>query len=122
MKNKEQANLYNNAATRVLRKEGLSSLEILNKNIHNHDSEYTGISYNCLGVSLKEKLIELKNQNNNLDVEDIINYIFNQIIFLTNEQSGGIGILNIDYDLEMFCGDIQLEELINLFRSQCLKS
>lgn len=116
MKNKEQANLYNNAATRVLRKEGLSSLEILNKNIHNHDSEYTGISYNCLGVSFKEKLIELKKQNNNLDVEDIINYIFNQIIFLTNEQSGGIGILNIDYDLEMFCGDIQLEELIKIIR------
>lgn len=124
------ANNNNNASYKILKygveykknkiKE-LYSKEVFNANlekyIHIHDSEYSDISYNCLGVNYKKRLEEfIKNSKEEIEFEDVLNYILKDIITLTNLQSGGIGILNLDLDLEKYVGDLSEKELIKKFR------
>ena len=124
------ANNNNNASYKILKygveykknqiKE-LYSKEVFNANlekyIHIHDSEYSDISYNCLGVNYKKRLDEfIKNSKEEIEFEDVLNYILKDIITLTNLQSGGIGILNLDLDLEKCIGDLSEKELIKKFR------
>ena len=102
---KEQANIYKNA---VLRQKKTKEVDIKSsKFIYSHDREFTGITYNCLGIDFKE-LTEYKQ----LDIDDAISYIVNKITLLTNEQSGGIGIINIDDILAPYCEEIALDVLV----------
>lgn len=50
------------------------------------------------------------------DIYDAFDYIFRLITMLTNEQSGGIGFINIDEDLSMFCEEIEEKRLIKIVR------
>lgn len=128
--NNTLANSNNNASYKILKygveykknqiKE-LYSEDVFNANlkkyIHIHDSEYSDISYNCLGISYKERLEKFINKlNEEFEFEDILNYILKDIITLTNLQSGGIGILNLDLDLEKYIGNLSEKELIKNFR------
>lgn len=111
-----QANANVNAAYRILKNEEFKNQLHEKRYIHIHDKEYTGVSYNCIGIELKEKLNELKEKLCELEVDDALNYIFQVIVNLTNDQSGGIGFINIDSDLAEFVGKISEEKLITKIR------
>lgn len=111
-----QANANVNAAYRILKNEEFKNQLHEKRYIHIHDKEYTGVSYNCVGIELKEKLNELKEKLCELEIDDALNYIFQVIVNLTNDQSGGIGFINIDSDLAEFVGKISEEKLITKIR------
>ncbi|EYE87623.1 hypothetical protein Q428_12360 [Fervidicella metallireducens AeB] len=85
-----------------------------------HDLEYYDTTYNCIGISLKNILTNdricrnygIKKSSN------IRQAIFNTlkiIVLLTNEQSGGIGIINFDTDMATFIKDETEDEIIENF-------
>ena len=49
-----QANANTNAAYRILKNEEFKNQLHEERWIHIHDKEYTGVSYNCIGIELKE--------------------------------------------------------------------
>lgn len=109
----EQANLFNNAAYRLRSNEVVANDLHDRRIIHIHDKEYKGVTYNCLGVTFNscnysEDCIE--NFEYNLDK------LFEEMVFLTNEQSGGIGYINIDRDLKDLFRDIPIKYAIGSIR------
>ena len=46
--------------------------------IHIHDKEYTGVLYNCIRIELKEKLSELKEvlEKMEMEIDDALDCIF----------------------------------------------
>ena len=111
-----QANANTNAAYRILKNEEFKNQLHEERWIHIHDKEYTGVSYNCIGIELKEKLIELKEVLEEMEIDDALDYIFQVIVNLTNDQSGGIGFINIDSDLAEFVQEVSEEKLITKIR------
>ena len=111
-----QANANTNAAYRILKNEEFKNQLHEERWIHIHDKEYTGVSYNCIGIELKEKLSELKEVLEEMEIDDALDYIFQVIVNLTNDQSGGIGFLNIDSDLAKFVQEVSEEKLITKIR------
>ena len=112
-----QANFISNASYRALNSSNKYTDELHQKRIiHIHDNEYTGVTYNCVGLSLKDKLLDLKMKTELFDIDDALNYFFETIVFLTNEQSGGIGFINVDEDLKEFCKNISENDLIKKIR------
>jgi len=131
MKNNDLANNRENASYRVLQ-DGVSrgksalpkqlySQEVQESHfqgyIHIHDIEYSNVSYNCLGINSSERIEEyVQSSKEELYLEDILTYLLNDTIKLTNEQSGGIGVLNLDHDLQNCVGNIEIKELVKCFR------
>lgn len=110
----EQANLFNNASYRVRGNKKIINKLHEEKYIHIHDREYDGVTYNCLGINFK------KQDYSNLSKDEILELnlekLFEEIVFLTNEQSGGIGYINIDSDLAPIFEEIFIEKGINSVR------
>ena len=111
-----QANANTNAAYRILKNKEFKNQLHEKRYIHIHDKEYTGVSYNCIGIELKDKLNKLKQNLNKIGIDDALDYIFQVIVNLTNDQSGGIGFINIDSDLAEFVEEISEEKLITKIR------
>ena len=111
-----QANANTNAAYRILKNEEFKNQLHEERYIHIHDKEYTGVSYNCIGIELREKLNELKKNLGEIEIDEALNYVFQVIVSLTNDQSGGIGFINIDSDLAEFVQEISEEKLITKIR------
>lgn len=110
----EQANLFNNASYRIKGNKILKNKLHDDKYIHIHDMEYEGITYNCLGVNFKSI------NYNKISKEEVLELnlekLFEEIVFLTNEQSGGIGYINIDSDLATIFENISIESGVNSVR------
>ncbi|WP_156298875.1 anaerobic ribonucleoside-triphosphate reductase [Streptobacillus canis] len=110
MQKELQSNLIKNASYRSMQDSELN-FDYSREVIHIHDKEYFNVSYNCLGISLKNIIN---------DIEDF-DYALTKIeIFITelcNEQSGGIGIINIDEDLKKFAQKNEKEILVKNFRN-----
>lgn len=111
-----QANANTNAAYRILKNEEFKNQLHEERWIHIHDKEYTGVSYNCIGIELREKLNQLKENLEEMEIDDALDYIFQVIVNLTNDQSGGIGFINIDSDLAEFVQEVSEEKLITKIR------
>ena len=111
-----QANANTNAAYRILKNEEFKNQLHEERYIHIHDKEYTGVSYNCIGIELRKKLNELKENLGEMEIDDTLDYIFQVIVNLTNDQSGGIGFINIDSDLAEFVKEISEEKLVAKIR------
>lgn len=62
-----------------------------------HDLEYYNITYNCVGISF-EKI----NQNKNICFDEALEGLFEMVVEITNEQSGGLGIINFDSDMSCY--------------------
>lgn len=110
----EQANLFNNASYRLRNSKKIINKLHDEKYIHIHDKEYSGVTYNCLGINFKIK--EYSDLSKEEKLELVLEELFEEIVFLTNEQSGGIGYINIDSDLAKVFEDISVEKGINSIR------
>lgn len=110
----EQANLFNNASYRLRNSKKIINKLHDEKYIHIHDKEYSGVTYNCLGINFKIK--EYSDLSKEEKLELALEELFEEIVFLTNEQSGGIGYINIDSDLTKVFEDISVEKGINSIR------
>lgn len=124
--NSSQANGINNVSFQIY-SDGKRYSSLLNSEwlelhklgyLHIHDLEYTGISHNCIGINLKT-LLEKKFSRfmENLKTSDLMDEMLEIFLTLSNEQSGGIGIMNIDEDLAPYVENISHEELTSEFRS-----
>lgn len=73
-----QANANTNAAYRILKNEEFKNQLHEERWIHIYDKEYTGVSYNCIGIELKEKLSELKEvlEEMEMEIDDALDCIF----------------------------------------------
>lgn len=110
----EQANLFNNASYRLRKTEKLKNKLHEEKYIHIHDNEYNGVTYNCLGINFVDKKYDEIEKSELLELN--LEKLFEEIVFLTNEQSGGIGYINIDADLADIFKEITIEKGISSVR------
>ena len=67
--------------------------------VHIHDMEFYDTTYNCLGILPSDFAKDAK------DFHTAVNRLFGGIVELTNQQSGGIGILDFDGDLSKYIKD-----------------
>ncbi|QCH26937.1 anaerobic ribonucleoside-triphosphate reductase [Clostridium tyrobutyricum] len=66
-----------------------------------HDLEYYNLTYNCIGIKFND--IPHQNLNNShQSFDESLRILFRFIVKLTNQQSGGIGIINFDIDLSTY--------------------
>ena len=79
--------------------------------IHQHDLEYANKSINCVGLSVGD-LVEDKS----LSLSQALRVFGRKLVQLTNQQSGGIGIINFDSDLSGFVTDETDDMLVELIR------
>ena len=112
---RELANSEENASSRIIqlgeqvKKSRLSSLIPLwlyekheNCQFHIHDMEFYDITYNCIGVNSSDLIVSA------LNFHDAILKLAYGIADLTNQQSGGIGLINFDKDLSQYI-DVESE-------------
>ncbi len=78
--------------------------------IHIHDLEAYGESYNCLTPDILKGFPyeELKNFSDSRKVMEIFRVLKEIIVGLGNEQSGGIGFGNFDFDMDEILNDLDL--------------
>ena len=62
-----------------------------------HDLEFYDTTYNCIGISAKDLIGDVK-----IPLSHAIRKLYRGIIRLTNEQSGGIGFVNFDSDIAYY--------------------
>lgn len=65
---------------------------------HIHDMEFYDITYNCIGLNPSDLIVSASN------FHDAILKLAYGITSLTNQQSGGIGLINFDGDLSQYIG------------------
>ena len=65
-----------------------------NRTCHIHDLEYYDITYNCIGISVRDLIGDRDRSFSNM-----LSALFRSIVELTNMQSGGIGFINFDSDI-----------------------
>lgn len=109
-----QANIFKNAAYRMKSSSEVKNKFHTEKYLHIHDKEYYNVTYNCLGVEFKSEIIENLTYEENL--ENNLDKLFEEISNLTNEQSGGIGYINIDKDLSKVFEFVPIEKAIREVR------
>lgn len=85
-----------------------------------HDLEYYDSTYNCIGISLKDILCDDRicrgySIKKSLNIRQAIRNTLKLITLLTNEQSGGIGIINFDADMAAFFNNETDEEILEYF-------
>lgn len=69
--------------------------------LHIHDFEFYDSTYNCIGVNPSELMKDEEPQR----FSAACNALFRGIIALTNQQSGGIGLIDFDRDMAQYVGD-----------------
>lgn len=77
-----------------------------NRLCHIHDLEFYDTTYNCLGLRAGDLI-----NNDNLSFKKALKKLHREIVRLTNLQSGGIGFLNFDEDMQKYTSDETQEEL-----------
>lgn len=77
---------------------------------HIHDLEYYDITYNCLGISVKDMVGDRTRSFGNM-----MNALHRAIVELTNMQSGGIGFIHFDSDLAAYIEEENNKEIIEIF-------
>ena len=85
-----------------------------NNKIYMHDSEYFDITLNCVSISLENLFNNELNINNiKLETPKNLHEIFTQlnifIINLENEISGGLTLVNFDYELDKLLSKLNIE-------------
>lgn len=75
---------------------------------HIHDMEFYDSAYNCIGLKPSELIKEKP-----LSFSAACRELFRGIIALTNQQSGGIGLIDFDEDMSQFIRQETNEELEN---------
>lgn len=78
---------------------------------HIHDLEYYDITYNCIGISVRD-LVGSRNRS----FQNMIRELYRKIVELTNMQSGGIGLINFDSDIAPYIGSESDTEIMEAFR------
>lgn len=77
---------------------------------HIHDLEYYDTAHNCIGISAHEVIGE-----KTLSFSHALSKLHCSLITITNNQSGGIGIINADSDLAYYIGNETDEDIIEAF-------
>lgn len=85
-----------------------------NNKIYMHDSEYFDITLNCVSISLEDLFNNELNINNiKLETPKNLHEIFTQlnifIINIENEISGGLTLVNFDYELDKLLSKLNIE-------------
>lgn len=84
------------------------------KAVHIHDFEFYGISHNCIGIRVSTLL-----NNRKMSFSQLLRELGRKIVWLTNQQSGGIGFLDFDSDMAEYIDAISdefaIEELREFF-------
>lgn len=119
---RELANCEANASSRIIqlgeqeKKSRLSSViptRLYEKHekcqFHIHDMEFYDITYNCIGVNSSDLIVSASN------FHDAILKLAYGITALSNQQSGGIGLINFDGDLSQYIGIESEYEVQNEF-------
>lgn len=75
----EQANLFNNASYRLRNSKKIINKLHDEKYIHIHDKEYSGVTYNCLGINFKIK--EYSDLSKEEKLELVLEELFEEIVF-----------------------------------------
>lgn len=78
---------------------------------HIHDLEYYDVTYNCIGISVKDLIGDKQKTFRNM-----LSSTHRAIVELTNLQSGGIGFINFDSDIAPYLKEESDEEIIDDFR------
>lgn len=78
---------------------------------HIHDLEYYDVTYNCIGISVKDLIGDKQKVFRNM-----LSLTHRAIVELTNLQSGGIGFINFDSDIAPYLKEETDEEIIDDFR------
>lgn len=78
---------------------------------HIHDLEHYDITYNCIGVSVKNLIGDAYKPFGRM-----LSSLHRAIVELTNMQSGGIGFINFDSDIAPYLKNESDEEIIEDFR------
>lgn len=76
-----------------------------------HDLEYYDITYNCIGISVKDLI-----GNRDRSFGNMLLALHRSIVELTNMQSGGIGFINFDSDIADYIHNESDLEIIDSFR------
>lgn len=77
---------------------------------HIHDLEYYNITYNCMGISVKDMVGDGKRS-----FGSVMNALHRAIVELANMQSGGIGFIHFDSDIAAYIKEESDEEIIEIF-------
>ena len=82
---------------------------------HIHDLEFYDLTYNCIGISIDNIIFEERVDESKdycqIDFYHMLRKLSRGIIDLTNRQSGGIGIINFDFDAAKYITDETDEEI-----------
>ena len=78
---------------------------------HIHDLEYYDVTYNCIGISVKDLL-----GNRDRPFSSMLLALHRSIVELTNMQSGGIGFINFDSDIAPYIHKESDAEIIDAFQ------
>lgn len=82
-----------------------------NRTCHIHDLEYYDITYNCIGISVRDLIGDRDRSFSNM-----LSALFRSIVELTNMQSGGIGFINFDSDIAVYIHNESDDEIIDSSR------
>lgn len=74
--------------------------------LHIHDLEFYTTAYNCIGIEVADYAKDA------CDIHTALNRLFRGITELTNQQSGGIGVMNFDEGLARYLQDEKECELV----------
>lgn len=77
---------------------------------HIHDLEYYSTAHNCIGISARKFIGEKR-----VSFAAVLSRLHRALITITNNQSGGIGIINADSDLSYYLGNESDEDIIEAF-------
>lgn len=77
---------------------------------HIHDLEYYSTAHNCIGISARKFIGEKR-----VSFAVALSRLHRALITITNNQSGGIGIINADSDLSYYIGNESDEDIIEAF-------
>lgn len=77
---------------------------------HIHDLEYYSTAHNCIGISARKFIGDKK-----YSFASALSRLHRALITITNNQSGGIGIINADSDLSYYIGNESDEDIIEAF-------
>lgn len=77
---------------------------------HIHDLEYYNITYNCMGISVKNMV-----GNRRRGLGNMMHALHRAIVEVANMQSGGIGFIHFDSDVAAYIEEESDEEIIEIF-------
>lgn len=81
-----------------------------NRMCHIHDLECYDITYNCIGISVKDLV-----GNKSRRFRNMLRALYRAIVELANIQSGGIGFINFDSDIASYIGNESDAEIVEAF-------